>query len=169
MAELTKQKRDLTYENSLLRIRLKAKRAPREILISGNFVTAMQQKAIPGFYELDEDICHETMEYRPAYKRRELAQGHRIWLVYNKNDRVWNFQPTKKLFSSVSLIFIRSRAVFPTLISSEAVKMASNGQTGWTKIPLDIAQSPTAVEIPIHIDDELEEEDDKIPVVLLDA
>ena len=48
MAELTKQKRDLTYENSLLRIRLKAKRAPREILISGNFVTAMQQKAIPG-------------------------------------------------------------------------------------------------------------------------
>ena len=48
VAELTKQKRDLTYENSLLRIRLKAKRAPREILISGNFVTAMQQKAIPG-------------------------------------------------------------------------------------------------------------------------
>ena len=62
--------------------------------------------------------------------------------------------------------------------------MASNGQTGWTKIPLDIAQSPTAVEIPVHIDDgtryfyssvknlnisELEEEDDKIPVVLLDA
>lgn len=32
------------------------------------------------------------MEHRPAYKRRELAQGHRIWLVYNTNDRVWNFQ-----------------------------------------------------------------------------
>lgn len=47
---------------------------------------------LSGIYELDENITHDSMEHRPAYKRRELAQGHRIWLVYNTNDRVWNFQ-----------------------------------------------------------------------------
>ena len=74
---------------------------------------------------MDENITHESMEHRPAYKRRDLAQGHRIWLVYNSNDRVWNFQPTKKLFSSVSLVFIRSRAVFPTLVPTDAVQVTS--------------------------------------------
>jgi len=137
-------------------IRLKAKRAPKEISVAGTFATAMQQASIPGVYELDENITHDSMEHRPAYKRRDLAQGHRIWLVYNSNDRVWNFQPTKKLFSSVSLVFIRSRAVFPTLVPREAVQMASSGQTGWCRIQLDIVEykkeAAAAIEIPIQID-----------------
>ena len=100
------------------------------------------------------------MEHRPAYKRRDLAQGHRIWLVYNTHDRVWNFQPTKKLFTSVSLIFIRSRAVFPTLVPKDAVQMASSGHIGWSRVYLEISEyNQQMVEIPIQIENSEESSD----------
>ena len=101
------------------------------------------------------------MEHRPVYKRRTLAQGHRIWLVYNNNNRVWNFQPTKKLFSSVSLVFIRSRAVFPTLIPPDSIHMASNGQTGWSKVNLiieEFSESSEIIPIQFQLDSESEGE-----------
>ena len=43
-----KEKRDLQYENTLLKIQLKAKRAPKYIKISGDFATDNQNKSIPG-------------------------------------------------------------------------------------------------------------------------
>ena len=120
-------------------------------------------RIVIGIYDLEENIVHESLEHRPVYKRRTLAQGHRIWLVYNKNNRVWNFQPTKKLFSSVSLVFIRSRAVYPTLIPSDSVHMASNGDTGWAKVSLSITEHiETLTEIiPIQFQVDSDTESDK--------
>ena len=119
------------------------------------------QSLFLGIYDLDDNIVHETLEHRPVYKRRTLAQGHRIWLVYNNNNRVWNFQPTKKLFSSVSLVFIRSRAVFPTLIPPDSIHMASNGQTGWSKVNLiieEFSESSEIIPIQFQLDSESEGE-----------
>ena len=50
VCQAKKEKRDLQYENTLLKIQLKAKRAPKHIKISGEFATDNQNKSIPGKY-----------------------------------------------------------------------------------------------------------------------
>ena len=48
VAQARKEKRDLQYENTQLKIQLKARKAPKHIRIGGEFVTENQNKSIPG-------------------------------------------------------------------------------------------------------------------------
>lgn len=50
VAQARKEKRDLQYENTQLKIQLKARKAPKHIKIGGEFVTENQNKSIPGSF-----------------------------------------------------------------------------------------------------------------------
>lgn len=60
-------------------------------------------------------------------------------------------------------MFIRSRAVYPTLIPSDSVHMASNGDTGWAKVTLSIVDHVDAaseiIPIQFQVDSDTESED----------
>lgn len=70
VAQARKEKRELQYENTQLKIQLKARKAPKHIKVGGEFVTENQNKSIPGDCDTSDWFYITVYELSGAYFAR---------------------------------------------------------------------------------------------------
>ena len=93
VAQARMEKRDLQYENTQLKIQLKARKAPKHIKIGGEFVTQNQNKSIPGsFTSLLNHSCHFNWILSKRYFSAKL-KAFTIWRRTLSTKR-WNIDPS---------------------------------------------------------------------------